>query len=222
SFDFIIKLCAIDVGRSCSIVIIHLTLFSVKLLLRQMMITDTNRRLFTVEEYYRMAETGILTADDRVELIKGEIVTMSPVGPKHASIVNRLTSLLNRQLAERAILSIQNPIHLSQYSEPEPDLAILQERADFYEDAHPEPEDVLLVIEISDSSLAYDSAVKANLYAQAGIIELWIIDLNAQHITTYRKPTAEGYMTIERKDSGDILNISALSDIQLKVRAILV
>ena len=185
------------------------------------MITDINRRLFTVEEYYRMAETGILTAEDRVELIKGEIVTMSPVGPKHASIVNRLARLLNRQLAEQAILSIQNPIHLNQYSEPEPDLALLQERPDFYENAHPEPEDVLLVIEISDSSLAYDTAVKANLYAQAGITELWVIDVSAHLITIYRKPTAEGYTSIEQKTRADSLSVQAFPKIQLKVIDIL-
>jgi Uma2 family endonuclease len=185
------------------------------------MITQLNRRLFTVEEYYRMAETGILTAEDRVELIKGEIVAMSPVGPKHASIVNRLTRLLHRQLADRAILSVQNPIHLSQYSEPEPDLTLLQERSDFYENAHPEPEDVLLVIEISSSSLAYDSAVKADLYAQAGIPELWIVDLTAHIITTLRQPTAGGYALSEQKRGSECLSIQAFPDIQLKVSEIL-
>jgi Uma2 family endonuclease len=169
-----------------------------------------------------MAETGILTAADRVELIKGEIVTMSPVGPKHASIVNRLARLLNRQLADRAILSIQNPVHLDQYSAPEPDLALLQERADFYENAHPEPEDVLLVIEISSSSLAYDSAEKATIYAQAGITELWVVDLSGQLVRIYRQPTPEGYASVEEKSGSDILFIQAFPDIQLQTTDIFI
>lgn len=185
------------------------------------MITRLSRRLFTVEEYYRMAETGILTAEDRVELVNGEIIAMSPVGPKHASIVNRLTRLLNRLLAERAILSVQNPIHLNQYSEPEPDLALLQERGDFYENAHPEPEDVLLVIEIADSSIEYDSAVKAKLYAQAGIAELWIIDVSARVITFYSQPSADGYAQKDVKSDEDTMVIQAFPDIELSVREIL-
>lgn len=121
------------------------------------------KRWFTVGEYNRMAETGILTEHDRVELIQGEIVEMSPIGSRHAACVNRLTTVLSRQGGAGAIVSVQNPIVVDDYSEPEPDVALLRARADFYETRHPEPEDVLLVIEVAETSVETERGVKVPL-----------------------------------------------------------
>jgi Uma2 family endonuclease len=110
------------------------------------------RRLFTVDEYYQMAEAGILAEDDRVELIKGEIVEMSPISARHAARVKRLNRIFSRQLGERVIVCVQDPIRLNEYSEPEPDIALVQPRSDFYANAHPEPEDVLLLVEVAETS----------------------------------------------------------------------
>src|SRR5215216_6351059 len=111
---------------------------------------------FTVTDYARMRETGILSEDDRVELIDGEVRPMSPIGPPHAAIVNRLNRLMSRQLGELAIVSVQNPIQLSDYTEPQPDLAVLHPRDDFYAHAHPRVDDILLVVEVADTSIEYD------------------------------------------------------------------
>jgi Uma2 family endonuclease len=146
------------------------------------------RRQFSVTDYARMRETGILAEDDRVELIDGEVRLMSPIGPIHAALVNRLTALISRQVGDTAILSVQNPIQLNDYSEPQPDLTLLQPREDFYADAHPRPDDVLFVIEIADTSIEYDRDEKLPRYAEAGIAEAWLIDVNNQLIEQYTQP----------------------------------
>lgn len=140
---------------------------------------------FTVADYARMREAGILREDDRVELLDGEVRSMGPIGPFHAAIVNVLVLLFTRQLGDRAIVSGQNPIQLHNHSEPQPDVAILQPREDFYAAAHPRPDDVLIVVEVSDSSLDYDRNEKLPRYASAGIPEVWIIDVGKQTIEQY-------------------------------------
>lgn len=150
------------------------------------------RRRFTVHEYHQMAEAGILTEDDRVELIEGEIVDMAPIGSQHAASVARLTVLFSR-VQGRGIVWVQNPIRLGEHSEPQPDLTLLKPRADFYAKAHPGPEDVLLVVEVSDTSAEYDREVKLPLYAQAGIPEVWLVDLATEGVEVYRTPTPQGY-----------------------------
>lgn len=151
------------------------------------------RHRLTVAEYYRMAEAGILGEDDRVELIEGEIIDRAPIGSEHTSGVNRLNSLFIRNVGEQAIVSVQNPIRLNEYSEPEPDLALLRYRADFYRHAHPGPEDILLIVEVADSSLRYDLEVKLPLYARHGIPEVWIVDLEHWRLEIYRQPEGETY-----------------------------
>ena len=148
------------------------------------------KRRFTVDEYYAMARAGILSERDRVELIDGEIVTMTPIGPVHAAAVARATHALMRSAGERAIVWVQNPIRLDAFSEPQPDLVLLRPREDFYRAAHPGPADVLLVIEIADSSLRYDRDVKASLYARHGIVEYWLVDLAASTVTSYSRRKA--------------------------------
>ncbi len=136
------------------------------------------RYRFTVEDYHKMAEVDILGEDDRVELIDGEIIEMAPIGRLHAVCVVRLTDLFGETLRRRAIVWAQNPIGLGERSEPQPDLALLRWRPNFYADADPRPEDVLLIIEVADTSLAYDRDIKVPLYARAGIPEVWLVDLN--------------------------------------------
>jgi len=128
-----------------------------------------SRWKFTVDEYARMAEAGILGEDDRVELLEGEIVEMAPIGPPHAGCVNRLTRLLTSRLGDRAVVGVQNPIRLGSLSEPQPDLTLLRPRRDLYSEGHPEADDVLLVVEVASSTSAFDRQVKMPLYAQAGI-----------------------------------------------------
>ncbi|HEY9706325.1 MAG TPA: Uma2 family endonuclease, partial [Allocoleopsis sp.] len=145
-----------------------------------------NKRTFNVNEYHLMFNAGILTESDRTELITGEIITMSPIGFKHASCVNRLFSLFVRYLGENLTISSQNPIKLNDNSEPQPDLAILKYRDDFYNQQLPQSDDVLLIIEVSDTTLEFDQDVKIPLYASANIPEVWIIDLNSNCLEVYR------------------------------------
>ena len=128
---------------------------------------------FTVADFARMVETGILAEDDRVELIDGEVRAMRPIGPRHVAIVNRLNALLTRQIADRAIVSVQNPIQLTDYTESQPDIAVLRPREDFYAQALPLPADVLLVVEVAETSLEYDRDEKIPRYAQTRIPEVW-------------------------------------------------
>ena len=179
------------------------------------------RRLFTVHEYYKMAQAGILHEDDRVELIEGEIVEMAPIGSRHAACVNRLNSTLSQSLGERAIVGVQNPIRLSEHSEPQPDLALLRAHPDFYSDAHPGPEDVLLVIEVADTTEDYDRGVKMPLYARSGILEAWLVDLAGGIIEVYRGPTPEGYQEVQRVQRGEGISVQAFPDVALAADEVL-
>ena len=151
------------------------------------------RRPFTVGEYYRMAEADILTEEERVELIAGQIVAMSPIGSRHAACVDRLNGLLHRQPGSAFIVRVQSPISLDAYSAPEPDIVLLCPRADFYAAAHPSAADVLLAIEVADTSIDYDREVKLPLYAQAGLPEVWLIDLQESRIEVYAQPQGGAY-----------------------------
>lgn len=159
-------------------------------------------RTFTRDDYYRMAEAGILTEDDRVELLEGEIVRMTPIGKPHASVVDCLTALFSRQLGSRAIVRVQNPIVLNDLSEPQPDVTLLKQRADFYRREHPRPRDILLLVEVIGSEKDYDRSVKLPLYARAGIREVWLVDLLGDAIETHRKPTPRGYRELAQKGRG--------------------
>ena len=157
------------------------------------MTTQPRNRAFTVGEYYRMAEADILTEEDRVELIAGQIVAMSPIGSRHAACVKRLNLLLGKMVGDSMLIGIQDPIALDAYSEPEPDLVLLRPRADFYADAHPVAADVLLAVEVADTSIDYDREVKLPLYAQAGLPEVWLIDLQKGHIEVYARSQGGAY-----------------------------
>jgi hypothetical protein len=156
------------------------------------------RRLFTREEYHRMGEVGILKRSDRVELIQGEIVKMSPQGRRHRAFIDNLTQLLGQRLAGRAIVSVQMPIVLADDTEPEPDVQILRRRPVPYKDREAHADDVLLLIEMAESSQAYDRSTKLRLYAVAGIPEYWIVDCVGESIEVYRTPQADGYRDVTR------------------------
>jgi len=155
--------------------------------------------LFTVDDYHRMGETGILREVDRVELIEGEIVAMPPIGSPHGGGVKHLIRLLTSAVGERAIVAAQDPIMLRPRSEPQPDLALLRPRVDFYAGSHPTAADVLLLIEVADSSLHYDLHVKVPLYARQDIAEVWVVDLAHRKVLRFRQPQGVGY-----RDQGPI------------------
>jgi Uma2 family endonuclease len=178
------------------------------------------RRPITVAEYHRMGEVGILGERDRVELIEGELVAMSPIGSYHSGTVNKLTHWLVRAVGERAIVSIQNPVRLDDHSEPEPDFALLKPRPDFYQDAVARPADVLLLIEVADSSLNYDRAVKRVLYARHAIPEFWIVDLTSGEIEVCRKPKDDDYAAVERVGRDGALEPELLPGVRIPVSAL--
>ena len=179
------------------------------------------RRRFTVDEYDRMTQAGILGEDDRVELLEGEIVEMAPIGSRHAACVKRLNQLMSQRVAGRAIVAVQDPIKLSDFSEPQPDLALLRPRPDFYSESHPGPDDVLLVVEVSDTSADYDRAVKVPLYAAAAIPEVWLVDLAAGTIEVHRGPSSGGYGDVEAMSGVQTFAPQALSDLVLSVSDII-
>lgn len=185
------------------------------------MSVQLEKRLFTVDEYYRMAEAGILGKDDRVELIAGEIVKMSPIGSPHASCVKRLNRLFSVRLGDRVILSVQDPVRLSERTEPQPDIALLIPRADFYFQRHPQAEEVLLIIEVSDTTIEYDREVKIPLYAAAGIVEVWIVSLAEELIEIYRQPLVNGYAEVQQFRRGENVSPLSFSDVVLSVDEVL-
>ncbi len=185
------------------------------------MIPSVMVRKFTVEEYHRLAKAGILTEDDRVELIEGVLFQMPPIGSAHAGSVDRLTMRLAPALQGRCIVRVQSPIRLGPYSEPQPDLTLLRPRADFYASAHPGPSDVLLVIEVAESSADYDREHKLPLYGQAGIPEAWVVDLARGEVVVGRDPSPEGYRTVRIARRGETLSPLAFPDLALPVEEIL-
>jgi Uma2 family endonuclease len=179
------------------------------------------RRRFTVEEYHRMGASGILTEDDRVDLIEGEVVEIAPIGSRHQACVDRLAELLSIRMVQRAAARVQGPIRLSEHSEPQPDLALLRRRADFYAASHPGPQDILLVMEVADTSADYDREVKLLLYGRSGIPEVWLIDLASESVDVSREPSAEGYRSSQTLRRGHTLSPHTFPDVELAVDALL-
>jgi Uma2 family endonuclease len=188
---------------------------------------------FTVEQYHRMGNAGILGEDDRVELLDGEIVDMSPIGARHADCVDRANQAFSRRVGEAAIVRVQSPIQLDDHSEPEPDLALLKPRRGGYATAHPGPTDVLLVVEVADTSAVYDRQVKLPHYARAGISEAWLLNVSAAGdvpgsaagerdvLEVYRRPGPRGYAEIQVLRAGDMVTPQALPAITIPVTELL-
>jgi Uma2 family endonuclease len=174
------------------------------------------KRLLTVEEYHLISKAGILSEGDRVELIEGELVQRAAIGTRHASCVRRFIGLFSEIPKNRAFLDVQNPIQLSDRTEPQPDVVLLQPRADYYATAHPVSSEVLLLVEVSDTTVDYDRDVKVLIYARSLIQEVWLVDLEAQCLEVYRQPTAKGYSLIEKFWRGQQVSPIAFPELEVK------
>ena len=179
--------------------------------------TQLLRRAFSVDEFHRMAEAGVFGEDDRLELLDGEIVRMTPIGSHHAGCVNRLNSLLNTAVGPHAVVSVQNPLVCGDRTQLQPDLAILKPRADFYSRAHPRPQDVYALIEVADSSIGYDQGVKMVAYAMAGIPALLIINLGAREVGVYRTPVSGTFRQHDVLRSDDMLQVPGVAAAKMRV-----
>lgn len=152
-------------------------------------------RLFTVKDYHRMAESGIFDPDERVELLAGQIIKMTAKGTAHSAATTRTEKLLENRLGEQVLVRVQEPVQLNDFSEPEPDIAVVIPDDSYYEDHHPTPLEVYLIIEIADSSLNRDLEFKATIYAQSGIIDYWVLDVNERQLNVFREPSQNGYQS---------------------------
>lgn len=179
------------------------------------------RHRLTVADYYRMAEAGIFAPNARVELIEGEVIDMAPIGTRHAAAVGRLLRAATAAVGSRALVWVQNPLRLGDLSEPEPDLMLLKLRDDFYADAHPTAADVLLLIEVADTSARYDREIKLPLYARHGVPEVWIVDLEARLVRFFRSPAGQGYAEASTTASPGRTPIAALPGVEIDLSAVL-
>jgi len=175
------------------------------------------RHRITVDEYYRMAEVGLLAPDARTELIEGEIIDMPVPGPRHSATTARLAELFMRAVGDLAHVRSQGPVRQDNYSEPMPDVVILARRADYYAERHPLPPDTLLAIEVSETTLRYDRMRKAPLYAKHGIPELWIFDTQRRQLHVYRNPTPGGYAEAFTAEQPTSMPIAALPGVAIDI-----
>ena len=180
-------------------------------------VSAPTRRRFTVAEYYAMAEVGILAENDRVELLEGDIIVMPPIGDWRQSSVDRLNHTLHPLLRGRAVLRVQGPTRLNNRSEPQPDVMLLRWRDDFYQGGHPGPADVLLLIEVADTTVDYDRGAKLSAYARAGIPEVWIVTRENRRIEVYTEPEPGAYATVRYAGSGASIAPQAFPDVILEV-----
>ncbi|MFL6214757.1 MAG: Uma2 family endonuclease [Blastocatellia bacterium] len=160
------------------------------------------KRYFSVDDYYRMADAGLFPRGTHVELIEGEVVEMCAIGNRHAACVDRLSTLLNLIFKGEVIVRVQGPVRLNDFSEPEPDIALLKRRKDFYASGHPTPADVLLIIEVADSSVDFDRRIKLPLYARAGIPETWVMVLPKDTVEVHSQPVNGKYQKVQRLKRG--------------------
>ncbi len=175
------------------------------------------RRRFTVAEYYAMADIGILAENDGVELLEGDLIVMSPISDWHAACVKRINHVMLPLMQGRAIVSVQDPTRLNYRSEPQPDVMLLRWRDDFYQGGHPGPDDVLLLIEVADTSVDYDRGAKLSAYARAGIPEVWIVTRENRRIEAYTEPEASAYATVRHTGPGTSIAPEAFPDVILEV-----
>ena len=181
------------------------------------MVLQLLRHQFTVKQFHQMAESGILSENERLELIRGEMIDMSPIGTRHSGCVLFLSNLLALLLGGLSLINVQNPVELDETSEPQPDIALLKPRADFYRTAHPQPEDIFLLIEVADTTVKYDREVKIPLYAEANIPEVWLLDVNQEVVEVYRNPLQGVYQDVQKLVKNQILSILAFPDVHINV-----
>lgn len=177
--------------------------------------TAIRHHLLSVSDYYRMAETNILSEDEHVELINGELFDMAPIGSFHAGLVTRLSRLLINNLADQAIVAVQNPLYLAEFSAPEPDIAVLKPRADDYMQSLPTAQDVLLLIEVADTSLHYDRDIKLPLYAKHQIPEVWLIDVKEKRLDIYQHPDNGYYRLHLRPKVGEKIQPQLIASVRI-------
>jgi Uma2 family endonuclease len=176
---------------------------------------------FNVKEYYRMAETGVFPPNARVELLDGRIIDMSPIGPFHGDVTTYLTEIFAAASKGRWRTRVQNPVRLDEHSEPQPDLVLAKPMADAYRRRHPGPEDVYLLIEVSDTTLEADQEEKLPAYGRAGVAEVWIVNLNELTVEIYREPTFTGYGSKTVLRAGDLAKPLAFPDAAVDVAELL-
>ena len=177
------------------------------------------RHRLTVDEFHRMVEAGVLAAEARVELVEGQIVDMAPIGSRHAAVVDFLTRAFGKAVADHAIVAVQRPVHLGHRSQPQPDLALLRRRADFFRNAHPTAIDILLIVEVSDTTLRYDREIKLPLYARHSIPEVWLLDLQSQQLHSYRDSNGAAYATKTSIRSREV-QLAALADVSIDLNGL--
>jgi Uma2 family endonuclease len=185
------------------------------------MAVEPKRRLITVDEYHRMAETGILGPEERVELLGGEIIAMTAIGSRHAACVRRLSRLFFEHLGSKAVVGVQDPVTLDDFSEPEPDVFLARVREDEYISAHPRPSDVLLLIEVADTSIGFDRERKTPRYARAGIPEVWIVELDEDVVEVCRGPVGDEYTERLRLVRGQDVSPEAFGEVSVAIEEIL-
>lgn len=168
-----------------------------------------------------MGETGIIRPDERVQLLAGEIIRMSPIGPNHSGVVSSLNEFFVKGLGKRAACRVQSPIAIGDRSEPEPDIALVHRRADHYRNAHPTPADVLLLIEVADTSLELDLGDKLRMYARAGILEYWVIDLSGSVMIVHRDHVGGAYTSVRECDRAASVAPAALADVVVELSEVL-
>src|SRR5262245_14958800 len=168
------------------------------------------KRRFTADEYHRMGQAGILSEDDRVELMDGELVTLTPIGPRHNASVNRATRAMFAAVGGAAIVQVQGSVRLDAFHEPQPDIVLLRPREDFYASRLPDPADILLVVEIAEASVEYDHDVKSRAYGASRVPEYWLIDLRHGSLTCHTEPDASGYRSVRIHRRGESLTTRSL------------
>ena len=178
------------------------------------------KRYFNVAEYYRMAEAGVFSPEDRVELIEGEIVKMSPIGTRHAACVRRLDAFLNQRAGNLAQISVQSPVRLNDFSETQLDIALLKPRNDFYSSAHPTPADVLVIIEVSDTSVEFDRGIKLPLYARAEIPQVVIVNIPGEVIENYTEPVNGAYQKFTRVRDDQSVAVMLLPELSIPAHVV--
>jgi Uma2 family endonuclease len=179
------------------------------------------RHAFTVDEWHRMGESGLFGDNARMELLDGEVIEMSPIGSPHASCVARLNFLLMQAVGSKALIFPQNPVVLDDYSEPQPDIALLAPRPDGYSGSHAVPSEILLLIEVADTTLAFDRDRKSLLYARSGVGEVWIVDLTGEQVLVMGSPGPDGYRHADALGRGSELAVEALAGVRISVDEVL-
>ena len=185
------------------------------------MAANITRKLFDSDSYLRMAEAGILSPTDRVELVRGDILVMSPIGPRHGAAVNAANRTIMKTIGEKAFIWVQTTVVLDKFLVPEPDIALLKPRDDSYATKHPGASDILLIVEVADSSLEYDTTVKLGLYAIVGIPEYWIVDLRNDRLLVYAQPEGDAYRIARELHRGEFIAPQALPESEFPVGSFL-